>query len=64
MCGFYPFDDAKYPVMFANIKKGRFSFPSPFWDNVSAGAKDLITVRIQCWLSSLHQVRRTVHVLL
>jgi hypothetical protein len=48
LCGFHPFDDAKYPVMFNNIKKGRFTFPSPFWDNISAGAKDLISVAASC----------------
>lgn len=30
--------------MFNNIKKGRYSFPSPFWDDISADAKDLISV--------------------
>ncbi len=44
LCGFHPFDDAKYPVMFNNIKKGRFTYPSPFWDNISVGARDLISV--------------------
>jgi len=43
LCGFHPFDDQKYPVMFANIKKGRYTFPSPFWDDISADAKDLIS---------------------
>uniref|UniRef100_A0A6U4N5F2 cGMP-dependent protein kinase n=2 Tax=Hemiselmis andersenii TaxID=464988 RepID=A0A6U4N5F2_HEMAN len=43
LCGFHPFDDAKYPVMFNNIKKGRYTFPSPFWDEISDGAKDYIT---------------------
>mmetsp|Transcript_39907 Transcript_39907/g.78153 ORF Transcript_39907/g.78153 Transcript_39907/m.78153 type:complete len:564 (+) Transcript_39907:113-1804(+) len=42
LCGFHPFDDAKYPVMFHNIKKGRYTFPSPFWDDISDGAKDYI----------------------
>jgi len=42
LCGFHPFDDQKYPIMFNNIKKGRYSFPSPFWDSISKGAKDYI----------------------
>jgi len=43
ICGFHPFDDAKYPVMFANIKKGRYSFPSPFWDDISIACKHYIS---------------------
>lgn len=48
LCGFYPFDDQKVPVMFNEIKMGRYTFPSPFWDNISDGAKDYIAVSRQC----------------
>lgn len=28
--------------MFENIKSGKFDFPSPYWDNISNLAKDMI----------------------
>lgn len=30
-------------AMFAAIKSGKFEFISPFWDDVDAGAKDMIS---------------------
>mmetsp|Transcript_32449 Transcript_32449/g.50542 ORF Transcript_32449/g.50542 Transcript_32449/m.50542 type:complete len:514 (+) Transcript_32449:267-1808(+) len=43
LCGFPPFDqDESIPVIFHHIKNARYDFPSPYWDNVSKEAKDLI----------------------
>lgn len=43
LCGFPPFyDDSNY-VLFEIIKEGTYEFPSPYWDDVSKEATDLIT---------------------
>jgi serine/threonine protein kinase len=43
LCGFPPFsEDNAPPSMKMQIKQGLFTFPSPFWDNISKEAKDLI----------------------
>jgi len=42
LCGFPPFYDENNAVLFQQIKKGDYSFPSPYWDAVSPGAKDLV----------------------
>ena len=44
LCGFPPFSDPYGDVgrIYARIRTGDFSFPSPFWDAVSDLAKDLI----------------------
>lgn len=42
LCGFPPFYDENNAVLFAQIKSGAFDFPSPYWDSVSDGAKDLV----------------------
>jgi len=42
LCGFPPFYDENNAVLFAQIKAGAFDFPSPYWDAVSAEAKDVI----------------------
>jgi len=39
LSGYYPFDDESIPIMFRNIKKGRYEFQSPYWDGISASAK-------------------------
>lgn len=39
LSGYYPFDDESIPVMFRNIKKGRYEFQSPYWDGISDTAK-------------------------
>ena len=33
--------------LYAMIKKGKWSFPSPFWDDISSEAKDLISKLLQ-----------------
>ncbi len=42
LCGFPPFYAESTPELFEIIKKGNFDFPSPYWDQVSDLAKDLI----------------------
>jgi serine/threonine protein kinase len=42
LCGFPPFYEEEMPALFKQIMSGRFDFPSPWWDNISADAKDLV----------------------
>ncbi len=42
LCGFPPFFDEDNEELFDLIKKGDYDFPSPYWDDVSEEAKDLI----------------------
>jgi len=42
LCGFPPFYDDNNAALFRQIKSGRYDYPSPFWDEVSDQAKDLI----------------------
>ena len=42
MCGFPPFYEENNQKLFDMIKAGTFDFPSPYWDDVSEVAKDLI----------------------
>eukprot|EP01084_Bolivina_argentea_P053212 97691_1 len=44
LCGFPPFFDASNNMknLYHLIKKGQYSFPSPFWDSISENAKDCI----------------------
>lgn len=42
LCGFPPFYNENTVKLYECIKKGSFEYPSPFWDNVSEDAKDLI----------------------
>eukprot|EP01013_Petalomonas_cantuscygni_P000412 TRINITY_DN1041_c0_g1_i2.p1 TRINITY_DN1041_c0_g1~~TRINITY_DN1041_c0_g1_i2.p1 ORF type:complete len:337 (+),score=30.76 TRINITY_DN1041_c0_g1_i2:133-1143(+) len=43
LCGFCPFYHENISTLFRLICDGSYSFPSPYWDNVSAEAKDLVT---------------------
>jgi serine/threonine protein kinase len=43
LCGFPPFYHDDNDTLFELIKEGKFEFPSPYWDNVSDNAKDLIS---------------------
>ena len=43
LCGFPPFYDDSTAVLFKQIRKGEYAFPSPYWDGVSDEAKDLVT---------------------
>ena len=42
LCGFPPFYADDNDTLFRLIKESDFEFPSPYWDNVSDSAKDLI----------------------
>ncbi|GMI37429.1 hypothetical protein TeGR_g18 [Tetraparma gracilis] len=42
LCGFPPFYEEHTPELFKIIKKGEYDFPSPYWDDISDGAKDLV----------------------
>ncbi|KAJ0399737.1 hypothetical protein P43SY_009318 [Pythium insidiosum] len=42
LCGYPPFHDDNQAMLFRKIRSGRFEFDSPYWDNVSDDAKDLI----------------------
>lgn len=42
LCGFPPFYDENNQQLFALISKGKFDFPSPYWDTISDSAKNLI----------------------
>jgi len=43
LCGYPPFHDDNQVQLFKMIRKGQYEFDKPYWDNVSAEAKDLIT---------------------
>jgi calcium/calmodulin-dependent protein kinase I len=42
LCGYPPFYEDSNEKLFELIKSGKIDFPSPHWDNISNGAKDLI----------------------
>jgi len=42
LCGFPPFVEKNLKALYKLIKSGKFSFPSPYWNNVSKEAKDCI----------------------
>lgn len=42
LCGYPPFYDDSIEGVYALIKKGKYEFPSPHWDQISDFAKDLI----------------------
>ena len=42
LCGFPPFYEEELPALFDSILKARYDFPSPWWDNISKDAKDLV----------------------
>jgi len=42
LCGFPPFYAENNSKLFEKIMEGKFTFPSPYWDKISASAKDLI----------------------
>lgn len=43
LCGFPPFHSDNTAELYRQIKKGDYSFPDPYWTNVSDLAKDLVT---------------------
>ncbi|KAJ0397195.1 hypothetical protein ATCC90586_007633 [Pythium insidiosum] len=42
LAGYPPFHDDSQPILFRKIRRGKFQFDSPYWDNVSDDAKDFI----------------------
>jgi calcium/calmodulin-dependent protein kinase I len=42
LCGFCPFYDECTPALFAAITSGVYTFPSPYWDQISEDAKDIV----------------------
>jgi len=42
LCGFHPFFEEDQTETRNKILNARYDFPSPFWDNISEDAKDLI----------------------
>jgi len=42
LCGFPPFYEENNAALFAAIKAAAYEYPSPYWDNITAEAKDLI----------------------
>ncbi len=45
LCGYPPFYDESNEVLFELIKKGKFEFPSPHWDQISDYGKILLFSR-------------------
>ncbi|KAH8118335.1 Pkinase-domain-containing protein [Phellopilus nigrolimitatus] len=43
LCGFPPFYDESINVLTEKVARGYYTFLSPWWDDISATAKDLIT---------------------
>ncbi|OJT13392.1 Serine/threonine-protein kinase srk1 [Trametes pubescens] len=43
LCGFPPFYDESINVLTEKVARGYYTFLSPWWDNISSDAKDLIT---------------------
>ncbi|EPY51450.1 CAMK/CAMK1 protein kinase Cmk2 [Schizosaccharomyces cryophilus OY26] len=42
LCGFPPFFDDNVRVLASKVVRGEFEFLSPWWDNISESAKDLV----------------------
>lgn len=42
LCGFPPFYSENTIALFRQIRRGDYSFPAPYWDNISDYAKDLV----------------------
>jgi serine/threonine protein kinase len=43
LCGFPPFYDESINVLTEKVARGHYTFLSPWWDDISASSKDLIT---------------------
>ena len=43
LCGFPPFYDESIEVLTQKVAKGQYTFLSPWWDDISKSAKDLIS---------------------
>jgi calcium/calmodulin-dependent protein kinase I len=43
LCGFPPFYHESTAALYKQIKKGQYTFPDPYWSEISKEAKDLVT---------------------
>lgn len=43
LCGFPPFYDESIPVLTEKVAKGQYTFLSPWWDDISKQAQDLVS---------------------
>jgi len=43
LCGFPPFYDESIQVLTEKVARGQYTFLSPWWDNISKSAQDLVT---------------------
>ncbi|KAL4100523.1 hypothetical protein PRIC1_008315 [Phytophthora ramorum] len=43
LAGYPPFHDDSQPILFKKIRKGKYYYDSPYWDNVSTDAKEFIS---------------------
>lgn len=43
LCGFPPFYDESIEVLTEKVAKGQYTFLSPWWDDISKSAKDLVS---------------------
>lgn len=43
LCGFPPFYDESIETLTQKVAKGQYTFLSPWWDEISKGAKDLVS---------------------
>ncbi|KAL8296395.1 hypothetical protein RB597_005805 [Gaeumannomyces tritici] len=43
LCGFLPFYDESIELLAEKVAKGQYTFLSPWWDNISKSAQDLIS---------------------
>eukprot|EP01025_Chloroclados_australasicus_P058541 TRINITY_DN7362_c0_g1_i1.p1 TRINITY_DN7362_c0_g1~~TRINITY_DN7362_c0_g1_i1.p1 ORF type:complete len:290 (-),score=33.24 TRINITY_DN7362_c0_g1_i1:1-870(-) len=60
LAGYSPFDDVNDAALFEKIKSGKYDDDDPVWDDISAGAKDLIakllTVDAEARLSAVNRL--------
>jgi calcium/calmodulin-dependent protein kinase I len=47
LCGFPPFYHPRTAELYKIIKKGHYTFPDPYWTDISDSAKDLVTHLLQ-----------------
>eukprot|EP00301_Raphidiophrys_heterophryoidea_P014775 c23235_g1_i1.p1 GENE.c23235_g1_i1~~c23235_g1_i1.p1 ORF type:complete len:336 (+),score=91.34 c23235_g1_i1:258-1265(+) len=47
LCGFPPFYEEDQDTLFRTIVKGKYDFPSPYWDNITPEAIDLVKKCLQ-----------------
>lgn len=58
LCGYEPFFGVTEKDLIAANKKAVFEFPAAEWEEVSDGAKDLVSCCFRCWCLSEEEDRR------